>query len=386
MTVFQPRASQVATCAPDGASDQRYLGQVGHVGGLNYSYAIPGGCDNMTCTLMQPPLKRDIAINPGRIVRVYRGGSVVWEGKMNEPVPVSNGWSLQAYGNGRYGDDFMSYHTNYGVAGDPVIKAVSGIPAGRASLRWALPAAWPSGLYLQQPPDSASVPITDYMNNITGPAGFLWYVGRGNLLSVFTPPTVATRLLVTSSPAARTLAGYFTWLWLRYQSKAQQATAGGTGAAQYALTSVNNPGQQNRHGAKETYGDLSSVGQMGSGGAQGIGSSLMAKYQAANYAGPFQVQPGQLLNAGGVPVDLGCEQAGTVIRLLVASGGYGGDVSPAPPVQFLCGAYAYNDENDTASITPWLGAAGDLSSLLSNYTTLHAPKTPQSSWAIDYHP
>lgn len=389
--MWSPKQSQVATCAPDGVSDLRYLGALGHVGGLTYGYMVPGGCDNLTCTLMQPPLQRYTALNPGRVVRVYRGMSVVWEGKLNEPVESSNGWQLQAYGSGHYGDDFMSYHTNYGQKGDPVIKAIAGTPGnGRGKLRWVAPENWSDDLYLLQPPDSASVPITDYMNNVTGPHNLVWYVGRGNVLRVFEPPTTppykVTRLLVVPDPVARTLAGYFTWLWIRYCSKAQNTKSASGGAAQFSLTSVANERQQDRHGPKETYADLSSVGQLSNAAAEDIGTDIMGKYQAANYAGPFTVTPGQLLNTGGTAVDLGCEQAGEIVQLVLGSGGYGGDVNPAPPVQFMSGGWEYNDETETGTLTPWLGVASDLATLLSNYTTTHQPKTKQSSWAIKYRP
>jgi hypothetical protein len=389
--MFQPKEAQVLSLAPDGHSDPRYLGTNGHVGALTYGWVYPGGCDNLTCNLMQTPLSRYQALNPGRVLKVYRGASCVWEGKLNEPVESTTGWALQAYGNGHYGDDYMSYHTNYGQAGDPVIKAVAGTPSPRVPLRWQLPATWPGGLYLQQPPDSASVTITDYLNNVTGPAGMGWYVGRGNILTVGPPPSAVNRLLVVTEPQARTLAGYFTWLWLRYQSSAQNTTAGGTnnpgsGAAQFSLTSVQNAAQLARHGAKETYGDLSQAGTLSNNAASNIGTSLMAKYQAANYGGTFTIYPGQLLTVGGAPVDIGCEQAGTVVRVLMASGGYGGDVAPSPPLTFITGALSYNDETELGSLTPYLGVAGDLATLLSNYTTVHTPKSPQSSWAIPYHP
>lgn len=381
-----PNATQVVSFEPDGASDPRYLGQLGLVGGLTYSYALPGGADQMSCNIMQQPLARWTALNPGRVIGLYRGASRIWEGILQEPTPSTTGWALQAKGAGHYGDNYMSYHTNYGVAGDPVAKAIAGTPSPRVPLRWVAPASWPSGLYLQQPPDTASVTITDYLNDITGPGGFVWYIGRNNQLSVFQPPTTVNRLLMVTDPQARTLAGYFDWLWLRYESQAQQVTSGGTGAAQYAITSVVNSPQVTKHGQLENYGDFSSAGVMTSTAAENVGTAMLAKYVAANYAGPFTVLPGELLTVGGAPVDLGMEQAGTVVRCMLASGGYGGDVVPAPPIQFVTGAYEYDDGAETATITPYLAVTSDLPTLLSNYATVHTPKTPQSTWAIPYHP
>ena len=204
--------------------------------------------------------------------------------------------------------------------------------------------------------------VTDHMNTITGPAAMTWYVGRGNVVKVFAPPTAVTRLLVATAAQARTLFGYYTTLWLRYQATADNATSGA--AATFGTTSVTNSPQQARHGTMETYADLSAAGVQSSGAAQSTGTAMMAKYQAASYAGPLVVQPGKLLNPGGAPVDLGCEQAGEVYRLILAGGGYGGEVAPAPPVTFLGGATAWDDVAQQLSITPYQYAANDLAGLL----------------------
>ena len=51
---------------------------------------------------------------------------------------------------------------------------------------------------------------------------------------------------------------------------------------------------------------------MSAGAAQAVGNNVLAIYQRASFAGPFTVSRGQLLNAGGAPVDPGADQAGTV--------------------------------------------------------------------------
>jgi hypothetical protein len=373
---YRRDASQLVSLAADG-TDRRHLGQYGHVGSLTYSYALPGGCDQLSATLIPAgpggPVPRFTALDPGRIISVYRGGSEVWEGILDDPAPTAGGWTLSAHGAGTYGTDYMAKYSSYGTAGQPVTTAIARTPY---PLRWTAPASWPGDLYLDQPPDDASVTVTDYLNIVTGPAGYTWYVrtsSRGNQLSIFTTPTAATRLLVATTAQARTLFGYYTDLWLRYQATADSPTSGA--AATYATTSVANTAQRARHGRKETYADLSSAGTKSSGAAQAVGGKLMARYQAASYAGPLVVRPGQLLTLGGTPVDLGCEQAGEVYRLILAGGGYGGEVAPSPPVTVLGGGYSWDDVAQQASITPYQYAASDLAGMLSSWVTLHTPKT-----------
>jgi hypothetical protein len=371
---YYPRSSQVMTTDVNGF-DRRYLGEYGITSGLQYSYAVPGGPDQMTCNLVQPPAERFKALDPGRLVRIYRGGTLVWNGKMNEPVPSTTGWQLQAYGSGHFGDDFDSIYTTYSTPGDPVDQAIT------RGLAWKDPTSgWPGGLYLSQPPDSGSVTITDYMNNITAPAGYVWQISRRNVISLFQPTATApNRILVVTVPQARTLAGYYTTLYVRYQSQAQSTSSTSGGSATFGLTSVTNTAQAAKHGVKEIYADWSSVGTMTAGAVQTQATLLMEKYQAANYAGQFTVTPGQLRNIGGAPCDLGTEQAGSVVSVILSSGAYGGDVLPvAPPIQFLVGAYAYDDDNNIATITPYLGAASDLGTLLSNFATIHTPNTVPS--------
>ena len=83
-----PGSSQVAV-APPGSSAWQWLGTLGQVTALTYSFVCPGGCDQMTCTVMVPAAYRTQLFNPGWQVRIVRGGHDVWHGKLDEPVPTS---------------------------------------------------------------------------------------------------------------------------------------------------------------------------------------------------------------------------------------------------------------------------------------------------------
>lgn len=182
----------------------------------------------------------------------------------------------------------------------------------------------------------------------------------GLQVDVIPVPATVTRILVTNVAAVRTLAGYVNALNIRYQATADKGGA----AATYGMTSVTQPASIAAHGRTENYWDLSSAGVMSAGTAQGYGNAALAKYTAASWAAAFQVSPGQYLNAGGAPVDLACEKAGEVVRVILADGPYGGEYNPAPPVIFPVGQIAYNAIGGTAQITPFQAWTDNFATLL----------------------
>lgn len=376
MTYTVPNASQVMTCTPSGG-DVRWLGAIGHVQDLTYSYIYPGGCDQMTCTLDQPATWRSSAMNPGRSVAVFRGGHQVWFGKMDEPVPTTSGWTLTAEGAGQFGTDFVAQYTSTwptSIPDQPINNAIT------RGLQWANPGVGsPSGIWLGQEVDPAAQTITDLLNLLCTRGGLGWYVSSqpgglpGNDLSVAPLPTAVNRRLVCNSPVPRTLGGDINTIYLRYESAADNATTGA--AATYALTSVTNAASITAHGAMETYIDLSSAGVMTATAAKAVGSFVLGIYQRASFAGPFTVQPGQLTTTGGQPVDLGCEQAGTVCQLVLTDFSYGGEVTPQFPISFIVGAYSYNDQTETATVSPYQSLDTSLSGLLSEQSTVLTPIT-----------
>ena len=180
-------------------------------------------------------------------------------------------------------------------------------------------------------------------------------------LSLMTVPGDVDRLLLVTDPVTRTLASLVNRLVIRYQSVADNTDT--STVAAYAVTTVTNAADAAAHDVTEEYLDLSSAGVMSQAAAQAAGNNLLSLYRAAAYAGPFTASAGQLLTASGVAVDPGCDQAGRVVRLVISDYGYGGEVTPAVPVQFCTSAYEWNDQAGIATLTPYLTAAGDLTAL-----------------------
>lgn len=352
--------SQVVTYAPDG-SQGTYLGSLGHVAQLKYSFACPGGADQMSCTLFTSARYRHAAMNPGRIVQVIRGSGAVWDGKLDDAVYTPGaGWGILAHGAGTFGSDYDAVYTTW--ANNPDDAVNQAITRG---LRWVNPGIGsPSGLWLGQKADSGSQTITDLLNLATQKGGLTWYVSsrpQGNVLSVFPLPlssAVPSRVLVSNDPVGRTLGGDVNVVWLRYLID-QDAQ----GPAVYGLTSATEPASIARHQRMEEYADLSSAGLRTAGQAQAIGASILQRYQRAFFSGSFAVSYGQLLTTGGQPVDLGCEQAGMLVRLIATDYDFGGEITMYP-VNFLAGAYAYDDDTCTATVTPFQSLATSFSSLL----------------------
>lgn len=370
-----PGTSQVAVAA-QGSSDWQYLGTIGHVTSLRYSYACPGGCDSMTCTVMVPAAYRTQMFNPGWQVRITRGGHVVWRGKLDEPQASPQGWTVTAVGDGNRGTDYRSVWTGTWPSGQPDEAVNAAIARG---LPWANPGIGsPPGIWLGQSVDSGSATITDLLKLLTTRGGLTWYVDSmtgseygQSTLSVFPLPTEVTRLLVCTTPVSRTLGGDINTIYIRYESSADSGTSGT--AAAYSLTSVQDSASVAAHGELETYIDLSDVGVMSAGAAQAVGSEVLAIYQRASFAGPFTASFGQLLDAGGAAVDPGTDQAGSVVRLILTDFGYGGEVNGSTPVTFVTGAYEWDDFAQVATVTPYQALDQSLSGLLNMENTVLVP-------------
>lgn len=360
--------AQVCTLTQAGG-DQRYLGRIGHVADLQWTDTMPGGNEQLTCTLQVSPGYRTAATDPGRLIRVIKGSSVQFEGILDEPTPGDDGWSLTARGAGTWGSLFQAVYSTWTAAS--IIST-----ATARGLRWV---AGNLGTgYLTEQHDSASLTVTDFLNLYTEPGSQTWRVHRtpaGNQLDVTAVPSAPTRLLITTTPAARTLAGYYNCIWIRYLATADN----GNTAATYGTTSVTNAASIAKHGRQETYWDISAGGVMTAGAAQALGNAALAKYVAASWSGPFQVSHGSYLTMGGSPVDLACEHAGEVVQLVLADGPYGGEVSPAPPVTFPVGKTEYHDADGTLTITPFQSWTADLGNITQWYTPQQPAAAPTTA-------
>ena len=395
----------------------KYLGRVGHVSGINYTYSLPGGPDQLTCLLQVEPNFRTDAINPGRIVTAHRGNSCIWEGQLTEPVPAATGWTLTANGVGTYGTNFGAwYQTNLGptnkssgwTSDAPIDLAIS------RGLRWINRGIGnPAGIYTGPVQNPGSLTCTDFMNLLVTGGSLMWELvqpasaaswppgpweltvyplptdSSGNPLLAPPPAKVQPGsvvnggkwkrtdlllsksrqppdlFLVNTSPIGRTIVADYNTIILYYQVKPDKTATSTTtaAAAVYSTTFVDNPASVAAHGRMEYYLDISNAGAMTAAAAQAIGLNVLSKYIRANFTNAFSVMPGQLLNPGGVPVDLGCNWIGAVVIVQGVSAAQGGEVALAP-LTFIIGQYQFDDDTQTAQVTPYQNVKTDMSSVV----------------------
>lgn len=379
MSLEKVDASQVCTYAPDGVSSPVWLGQLGNITGLNYGYAWPGGASSMTCNLLCEPGPRPGAVGLGRVVRVFRGGGGIFEGILNAPQANTAGWTLTAHGNGTYGDNFDAVYSTWNQ-NDAINQAIT------RGMRWKNPGSGlaATGLYLAQQEASGSQSITSFMASLVTYGAYVWGVDQYGFLSTWplpVAPYTPTRILVAQAPADRTITADVDSLFLNYTVTADPTTTSssgtdttsGTAATTTALTSVSNAAEILAHGTLEQYVDLSAATSISTAGAaQTIGNALLSQYQRANFASPFTVMPGQLLNMGGVPVDLGSENQQQVYLVIVYDSAYGGEIYPGP-LCFPGGATTYNDDTGALQITPFQSVASDFGSLVTAAVDQNTP-------------
>lgn len=372
-----PGTSQVAVAAP-GSSVWSYLGSIGTITALSYGFKFPGGCDQLTCTVMVPASYRTQLFDDGWQVRVTRGGHTVWSGVLDEPVPTATtGWTLTAAGVGNLGTNFLATYTDTWPTGEPDESIDNAIGRG---LPWINPGVGaPSGLWLGQSVDSGAQNITALLNLACTRGGLAWTVNSqpggqiGNDLAVLPLPSAPNRLLVCTTPVARTLAAAVRAIFVRYEITADSTTGSSPAPATYGLVEVqNSAAAPYSAGALEQYVDLSDAGPMTATQAEQIAAYVLEAFQQISFAGSFAAHYGQLLNLGGTPVDPGTDQAGNVVRLVLLDFAFGGSVIPQP-AEFIVGSYSWDDFAQVATIQAYNTLNQSLSSLLGLESTLLTP-------------
>jgi hypothetical protein len=232
----------------------------------------------------------------------------------------------------------------------------------------------PAGVWLGQEVDSAAQNITSLNNLCCTYGGLTWFVNTtqtGNYLSLFPLPVVPDRLLVSTSPVSRTIAGQPTTVFERYEISADSITAAGTSdVAVYGTTSSIDQPSATRYGPTEVFIDLSQAGVMSQAAAQQVGTNLLSRFLRANFSGQFTVGPGMLMTMGGQPVDLGSEHSLHVYQLVLTDFGYGGEVTLSPPITFLGGEYDYDDDAQAGTVTPFQYLASSINDLLEAASTM----------------
>lgn len=85
------------------------------------------------------------------------------------------------------------------------------------------------------------------------------------------------------------------------------------------------------------------------------------------------------MNMGGTPVDPGTDQAGSVVRLVLTDFGYGGELTPGAPIQFIVGSYSWDDFAQTFTLSALNTLDQSITGMLSMESTILSPVTVAST-------
>lgn len=382
-----------------------WFGQLGYTQDLNYSYSSPGGPTNLTFLLAKPADYRHPAMDPGRIIQAYRGGSCIWEGIQQEPQPSATGWTISANGAGTYGSVYTMQYTAWN-ADNPIDLAI-----GRG-MRWANDSkiGKPTGIYLGTQQDSGSMAITDFMNLLCTSGGLYWSVEPPASSSIPAPswnirlrpfptdltgdplasnaststswnvqewqrtdlkaklPRIPADLyIVNTNPIPRTISNDYNTLVIKYMADADKTATSTTpaSAAVYKVVVVDNPASVAAHGRNEYYLDISTSSVMSENSVVAMGQNILSHYVRANFSQDFTIEPGQLLNNGGVPVDLAVNWCGKIATVQVDNAAFGGEVSYGA-VTFFIGNYTFDDDSQTATVSPYQTDKTDISNIIND--------------------
>lgn len=285
-----PATVQIVTADP-GGGDVRWAGRAGTVASVKYSFTLPGGADQLTFTVQADPMRRPPELAIGRRVTVHAGPRPCWDGTLDEPSAGEGGWSVTAHGAGTFGNQYQAtWPSGSWDADRPAAIIADAISRG---LRWVDHgdlSPLPDGAWLGQAPDNGSMTVADMLSLICSRGGLTWKIrahARGNILVVIPIPVTVTRVLVATSPVARTFAGVVNAVCARYQSAGGETPAYGTVWATSA-------GLIARYGRTEKYLDLSDAGtDTGGANALAAAQAILARYQQAAWGGPLVVRPGE---------------------------------------------------------------------------------------------
>lgn len=383
-----------------------WMGSVGHVTGLQLEWSKPGGPTSLQCNLTCPPTFRPKGISCGRRIQAFRGGSCIWDGTLQEPQASATGWTITANGTGTEGSNFAAYYTSWNTD-NPVNEAI-----GRG-MRWRNDGiGTPPGIYgltSANVQDSGSLTVEDFLNLITQTGQLYWSVEppmsvgipcepwvlrvrafptdiSGNPLSagVSTPEqwniqewqridlkAKLQRLppdlyLVSTSPVSRTLNGTYNTLMCRYKATPDipATSASGTGiAATYGTIVVDQPSAVAAQGRVEYYLDMTSNDVMTAAQVVQVAQNILTRYIRLSFYSPYTVTPGRLMNNGGEPVDLCLDWSGKMVTVLGDNAPLGGDVTMTPTTFFIAD-YLYDDDSQTATVTPYQSAGKDIQSII----------------------
>jgi hypothetical protein len=316
--------------------DVRILGQIGRVRGVTFTSVLPGGPSSFACTVDADPNGSPSALQANRWLTVQAGGHNVWSGTL-EDAKRGAPWQVTGLGIAMQGKKFAA-HSDTDVQGVITYAMTQGLP-------WNTPS----------PSMPARVGTTvlksvfDFMNDAP-----LWQVDVDGNVTTYVPPTVPTLMMNAAQSPARTVDDMANSIFTLYNVGGVATLAG----------PYENAASIAKFGRRQISFDLTSRGNITLAQADTASNAVLLKTAGygASYTEAITVRQGQLLNIGGVPVDIRFVSAGTMVRVRGTEVDHAWDLNGS--TNFVIGEAVYSDDNATLTMTPWASMRRDLASIL----------------------
>lgn len=348
-------------------TDRVPLDSVGVVTALAYTTAVPGGDTTCTLSLGLPVDADPYALTVGRMLEVRDGTRLVWAGTLNDPQRGTP-WTVSGTGLSALAAGYEALDASGNLTTNPNTAVDQAISRG---LQWHRPADLPT--------PTVTVPATDLgslLDAVALASSTSWTVaadGELSMLEVASPTTADYILDASTTPGGRTVDGFYTDLWAKYQPPVSvtdpttHAVSIVAGPVTLIAADKNPaPDAPRPFGRREGIYDTTPGGPMNASDAQAMADGALALVQPrANFTGSLPVVPGALLTLGGMPARLAQVRAGQVVRLVgVSPDPTLGELTFSTSFPIVIGGWAYDAIADTAVLTPLGTKSRDLGSLL----------------------
>lgn len=329
---------QVFSSAPDG-TDRVCLDALGPISALRISTSINGDV-GVSWEQWLDPKTDHTALTPGRLISVPVSLTSAWQGRMGAPQRGTV-WNFAGDGLSTEPARWVALAATDNNATN--LNEVVDAAIGRG---WSVtrPASLPALTDGSQV--SGSLKVGEALGQVTQQLNEWWSINRAGQLTAFTLPTALSYILCASDTAGgRTATGFVTDVIVLYTDLADFTTK--------SLTRSNTTARA-KYGRIEDIYDLTQFGPISTADAQAAGDNFLSVHAPRlKWTGAFQVTPGQLLNPGGTPVDLGTVQAGALVRVILTDPDTAaGETTTSGPVQIMAGQTDYDVDADVLSLTP----------------------------------
>lgn len=329
---------QVFSSEPDG-TDRTCLDALGPISALRISTSVKG---DVGLTWQQPldPKMDHTALRPGRLITVPVSLTSQWQGRMAAPQR-GQVWNFSADGKSNDPTRWVAL-----AATDNNATNLNEVVDAAITRGWRVtrPASLPSLTDGSQV--SGSLTVGEALDQVTGQLNEWWTVNRQGQLVAFTLPTILTYVLCAADTAGgRTTTEFVTDVIVLY-----------TDLADFTMKTLtrSNTAARAKYDRTEAIYDITSIGPVTTTQAQAAGDNYLSVHGVRlKFTGSFTVAPGQLLNPGGTPVDLGTVEARALTRVILTDPDTAaGETTTTGPLQIVTGQTDYDVDADVLTLTP----------------------------------